>query len=98
MPAKTQMGAEVQLLRYLVGSTDFFIAYKQGDFSVALFSDANWGNNPDNGWSTPSYIVMLANAPISFKVGLQGLTCTVLDGGRARGGGSGNEGGSGILL
>ena len=74
MPAKTQMGAEVHLLRYLVESTDFFIAYKQGDFRVALFSDANWGNNPDNGWSTSSYIAMLANAPISFKVGLQGLT------------------------
>ena len=74
MPAKTQLGAEVHLLRYLVGSTDFFIAYKQGNFRVASFSDAYWGNNPDNGWSTSSYIVMLANAPISFKVGLQGLT------------------------
>ena len=74
MPAKTQMGAEVDLLRYLVGSTDFFIAYKQDYFRVASFSDANWGNNPDNGWSTSSYIVMLANAPISFKVGLQRLT------------------------
>ena len=74
MPAKAQMGAEVHLLRYLVGSTDFFISYKQGDFRVASFSDANWGNNPDNVWSTSSYIVMLANAPIRFKVGLQGLT------------------------
>ena len=74
MPAKSQMGAEVHLLPYLVGSTNFFIAYKQGDFRVASFSDANWGNNPDNGWSTSSYIVMLANAPISFKMGLQGLT------------------------
>ena len=74
MPAKAQMGAEVHLLCNLVGSTDFFIAYKQGDFRVASFSDANWGNNPDNGWSTSSYIVMLANAPISFKVGLQELT------------------------
>ena len=74
MPAKAQMGAEVHLLCYLVGSTDFFIAYKQGDFRVASFSDANWGNNPDNCWSTSSYIVMLANAPISFKEGLQGLT------------------------
>ena len=38
------------------------------------FSNANWGNNPDKGKSKSSYIVMLANAPISFKVGLQGLT------------------------
>ena len=73
MPAKIQMRAEVHLLCYLVGSTDFFIAYKQGDFRVASFSDANWGNNPDNGWSTSSHIVMLANAQISFEVGLQGL-------------------------
>ena len=32
---------EVHLLRYLVGSTEFFIAYKQGDFRVASFSNAN---------------------------------------------------------
>ena len=36
--------------------------------------DANWGNSPDNVRSTPSYIVTLANAPIIFNVGLQGLT------------------------
>ena len=43
-------------------------------FKLTAFSDANWGNNPDNGKSMSSYIVMLANAPISFKVGLEGLT------------------------
>ena len=74
MPTKAQMGAAVHLLHYLIGSTDFFIAYKQGDFRVASFSDANSGNNSGNGWSISSYIVMLANAPISFKVGLKGLT------------------------
>ena len=41
---------------------------------MTAFSDANWGNNPDNGKSMSSYIVFLANAPVSFKVGLQGLT------------------------
>ena len=69
-PAKAHMGAAKHLLRYLAGSTDFSITYKQGGFRLVTFSDANWGNNPDNGWSTSSYIVMLANAPISFKVGL----------------------------
>ena len=62
MPVKAQMRAEVHLLRYMVGSTDFFIIYKQGDFRFASFLDANWGNTPDNGWSTSSYIVMLVNA------------------------------------
>ena len=73
-PAKAHMGGVKHLLRYLVGSTDFSITYKQGGFRLTAVSDANWGNNPDNGRSTSSYIVMLANAPISFKVGLQGLT------------------------
>ena len=68
------MGAAKHLLRYLAGSTDFSITYKQGGFRLTAFSDANWGNDPDNGRSTSSYIVMLANAPISFKMGLQGLT------------------------
>ena len=73
-PAKAHIGVAKHLLRYLAGSTDFSITYKQGGFRLAAFSGANWGNNPDNGRSTSSYIVMLANTPISFKVGLQGLT------------------------
>ena len=73
-PAKAHMGAVKHLLRYLAGSTDFSITYKQGGFRFAAFSDANRGNNPDNARSTSPYTVMLANAPISFKVGLQGLT------------------------
>ena len=73
-PAKAHLGAAKHLLRYLAGSTDFFITDKYGGLRLASFSDANWSNNPDNGRCTSSYIVMLANAPISFKVGLQGLT------------------------
>ena len=68
-PAKAHMGATKHLLCFLAGSTYFFITYKQGGFS-----DVNWGNNPDNGRSTSSYLAMLANAPISFQVKLQGLT------------------------
>ena len=73
-PAKAHMGAAKHLLHYLAGSKDFYITYKQGGFRLAAFLDANWGNNPDHGRSTSSYIVMLANTLTSFKVGLQGLT------------------------
>ena len=59
---------------FLAGTVDFAITYKQGGLKLTAFSDANWGNNPDNGKSMSSYIVFLANAPVSFKVGLQGLT------------------------
>ena len=58
----------------MAGFTDLSITYKQGSFTLAAFSDADWGKNLDHGRSTSSYIVMLVNAPISFKVALQGLT------------------------
>ena len=73
-PSKAHMGAAKYLLRYLAGFTDFFITYKQRGFKLATFSDANWGAKTDNGKSTSSYIIMLSNGPISFKVGIQGLT------------------------
>ena len=73
-PSKAHMGAAKQLLRYLAGTTDFSIVYKRGGFKLSAFSDANWGNNPDNGKSTSAYIVMLSKAPISFKSGIQSLT------------------------
>lgn len=73
-PSKVHMGAAKHLLRYLAGTVDFGITYKQGGFRLNAYSDANWGNNPDNGKSTSSYIMMMCNGPVSFKVGMQGLT------------------------
>ena len=73
-PSKAHIAAAKHLLRYLAGTIDFAITYKQSGFKLTEFSDANWGNNPDNGKSMSSYIVFLATAPVSFKVGLQKLT------------------------
>ena len=73
-PPKAHMGAAKHVLRYLAGSVNFPITYKRGDFKLTTYTDANWEGSPDNGKSTSSYIVMLANGPISFKVGLQSLT------------------------
>ena len=53
---------------------NFPITYKRGGSKLTTYTDANCGGNPDNGKSTSSYIVILANGPISFKVGLQSLT------------------------
>ena len=72
-PSKAHMAAANNLLRCLAGTVDSVITYKEGDFKLTEFSDANWANNPDNGTSTSSFIVVLANAPISLNVGLQGL-------------------------
>ena len=58
----------------MVGSADFPIIYKQGGFRLAALSHANWGKYPDNGRPTLSYMAILASAPISFQMRLQGLT------------------------
>ena len=73
-PSKVHMGAAKHLLRYLAGTKDFAITFKRGKFTLDAFSDANWGNNPDNGKSTSCYIVLMCKAPISFKTGQQSLT------------------------
>ena len=68
------MEAAKHLLRYSAGSANFSIVYKQGGFRLSAFPDANGGNNSDNGRSTSSHIMFLANAPTSFKMGLQRVT------------------------
>ena len=67
-PSKAQMGTAKHALLYLAGSANFPITYKRGDFKLTTYTNTNWGRNPDNGKSTSSYIMMLANGPISFKV------------------------------
>lgn len=73
-PSKIHMVAAKHTLRYLAGTTKFSITYKRGSFNLAVFTDSNWANNPDNGKSTSCYLSMLCDAPIGFKSGLQGLT------------------------
>ena len=65
-PCKVHMAAAKHLLRYLAGTNDFAITYKRGKLTLDAFSDANWGNNPDNAKSTSCYIVLMCKAPISF--------------------------------
>lgn len=43
-------------------------------FKLAAYSDASWGNKPENDKPASLYVVIFANGPICFKVGLQGLT------------------------
>ena len=66
-PSKAHMAAAKHLLRYPAGTTNFAITYKRWGFKLTAFSDANWGNNPDNGKSTSSYVAFLSNDPVSFK-------------------------------
>ena len=66
-PSKVHMGAAKHLLRFLAGTTNFTVVYRQEDFKLTSISDSNWGNNPDNGKSTSCYVMMLSRAPVSSK-------------------------------
>ena len=64
---------------------------------MTAFSGANWGNNPDNGKSMPSYIIFLANAPvIASRWGCRDDSA-IHHGGRTRGRSASDEGSSVIL-
>ena len=73
-PSKVHLVAAKYGLRYLVGTTDIHIASKKEGFKLAVSSCSNWANNPVNRKSTSCYLMMLANAPVSFKSNLQSLT------------------------
>ena len=73
-PSKTHMGAAKHLLWYLAGSIYFNITHEKERLKLTAFSDANWVNIPDYGKSTASYVMIMFNGPVSFKVGMQGLT------------------------
>ena len=91
--AKIHMEAGKHILRYISGIKDFSITYKKGGLRLTVFSDSSWGNNPDNGKSMSTSIMMMAKAPARLKVGTSKPHCHVDHGGRARCCGTGDEGG-----
>ena len=48
-PSKAHIGAAKHLLRYLAGSTDFPITYKQGGFKLTAFSTRTGEQTPQTG-------------------------------------------------
>ena len=93
IPSKAHMGAPSHLLRYHAAAS---ISYQKGGFELTAFSDDNWGNKPVSGQPTSSYSMIMSNGPVSFNVGMQGLTDKSKDEGQARGSSTGDEG-SGLL-
>lgn len=41
---------------------------------LTAFSDAHWGNNPDNGRSTVAYLRVMSKNPVRFNTWMQSLT------------------------
>lgn len=95
-PARAQVAAAKHLLRYVAGTTDFSTIYNMGDFKISIvaFADASWGNDPTNGRSMSSYMVMLSKAPVKLQNGAARYHSAIYHEGRARRSGVGDEGGA----
>ena len=89
-PAKAHMGAAKHLLCYLVGSTVFSITSSRVPLGLLAF-------RIPTGATTPTTAGIRHHTSHQLYGGTVGADRTVHDGGRARSGSSGNEGG-GVLL
>ena len=69
LPSNAHTGAAKHALRYHAGTINYQGTYKKGGITLTTFSDANLGNNPDNGKSRETYYIMISNGPVSFKGG-----------------------------
>src|SRR5436309_1646357 len=77
-PGKLHRIAVKHILRYLKGTTTHGITYHRNDNRVIIntFCDADWAGNKGDRKSTMGYVIIMANAAISWKSAKQ--ACTAL--------------------
>jgi hypothetical protein len=67
-PSETHMKAARHVLRYLKGTRDFRITYGHSrELHVLGFSDANWGGDINDRFSTTGYVFMVNNGCVSWS-------------------------------
>jgi len=76
-PSKQHMLAAKHLLRYLNGHTDLCIRYKSdthdSDIIPAIYADASYGMDTDDGKSTTGYLATINGGIVSYYSGKQKL-------------------------
>ena len=73
-PGRLHWQAVKRILRYLTKTTEHAIEYRpQPDSSIKVdvFSDSDWGTNPDTRRSVTGYVVMIAGGPTIWQSKLQ---------------------------
>jgi hypothetical protein len=80
-PGKRHWKAVKNILRYLKGTPDKGIMYRQGltnGLQLTGYADANWAGDPDKRRSTTGYVFFLAGGPVSWSSKRQPTvaTCT----------------------
>ena len=67
-PQKEHWTALKQILKYLKGTTNIGILYKQdGSDKCVGYSDTDWAGDPSDRKSTSGYIFMFSDGPISWR-------------------------------
>lgn len=72
------MAAAKNLPRYLAGMTIFAATPKQGNFNLKAFSDANCGNNPENGKSTSLYVMRMQGLTVQSTMEIEPVATTLM--------------------
>lgn len=67
-PSQNHLSCAKRILRYLKGTSDFGIWYKDGMNEALLgYSDSDWAGSLDDSKSTSGYIYTLGNGPFSWN-------------------------------
>ena len=58
-----------RVLRYLQGTKDLGLCYTRapGLLSFSAWTDASWGEDPDDSRSTSGFVILLASGPVAYK-------------------------------
>ena len=65
-PGPTHWPTVKRIMCYLRGTIDLVLCYLEGDLNLRGYSDANWGGDPDESWSTSGYVSTLSGRAISW--------------------------------
>jgi len=66
-PGKEEIDGVKRILRYVRGTTDYCLQFRQGPVELVGYVDADWGGCLDSRRSTSGYVFLLAGAAISWK-------------------------------
>ncbi len=68
-PREEHWTALKRVLRYLQGTRELGICYSktEGQLTLSAWTDASWGEAPDDSRSTNSYVILMQREPIAWK-------------------------------
>lgn len=75
-PGRRHWSAVKRILRYLKGTTDYFLCYQGNDLTLMGYADADWDGDLDERKSTSGYAFLLNGGCISWRSKKQ--TCVSL--------------------